>query len=290
MRKLTVADAAFLRADDTIGLQMVHEDYSGSCTRRAVVPYDGCMDICDQVRCRNCPSCLRSRRFLWQMRAEAETILADRTWFFTGTWAQQTWEFEECKRETSLFLMRLRSRCHERGTNFRYLVVPERHKSGAFHIHALIHVPWTDFSFYQLIADSWQAGFFTIKECNYKTAGYITKYTSKDLFEEIDGKRPRIRASRARYEHKPTIGYGPYVTVERGYGAWVMEKDKELVQQMMKDKGKEPLWETWAKNLRMMVRQHQKEETADQKVMAMLTRAEAANLYQKNYMVERQAF
>lgn len=250
--KQTPASAAFERRDTPLGRSMVHEDYSGSCTRGALVAYGEYVDLCDRVRCRNCPSCLRSRRFLWQMRAEAETLTSHRTFFLTGTWKQQTWDIEECKRETSLFLMRLRSRCHERDTNYRYLIVPERHKSGAFHVHALIHAK-DDRLKYREIADSWQAGFFNIKECDFKTAGYVTKYTSKDLFEEVDGKRPRIRASR-----NPT------------YGGWVMQKDKELLKQMMADKETEPIWETWQKNLKMMVRETEKKQSPEQKILQLM--------------------
>lgn len=271
MRKLTAADSAFEKSVDAIGRQMIHEDYSGSCTRRAVVAYDGHVDICDQVRCRNCPSCLRSRRFLWQMRAEAETIVSHRTWFLTGTWAQQTWDIEECKRETSLFLMRLRSRCHERGTNYRYLVLPERHKSGAFHIHALIHAE-DDALTYKLVADSWQAGFYSIKGCDFRSAAYVTKYAAKDLFEEVDGKRPRIRSSRAKFEHKPETGIGPYVVVQPTYGAWVMEKDKEVLQEMMKNQPKEMQWETWAKNLRMIVRETAAKPSPERQILEMMAK------------------
>ncbi|DAZ92355.1 TPA_asm: replication initiator protein [Microviridae sp.] len=271
MRKQTPADSAFLKPTDPIGRQIIHEDYSGSCTRRAVVAYDGHIDICDQVRCRNCPSCLRSRRFLWQMRAEAETLLAHHTWFLTGTWAQQTWDLEECKRETSLFLMRLRSRCHERNTNYRYLVVPERHKSGAFHIHALLHGK-DDGLTYKMVADSWQAGFHSIRQCDYQTAGYVTKYVSKDLFEDVDGKRPRIRASRAKYAHRPD-GEGPYITLESSYGAWVMEKDKEVIKAMMAQQPKEMLWETWSKNLRMIVHETaaKKKPRPEMKILELMT-------------------
>lgn len=218
-------------------------DMAGNCTLPAELSYDRAMDHEWHVRCRNCPSCLRARQYLWQMRAEAEILGARWTYMFTGTWAPpQTWDIDEVKEQTTSFLTTLRSSAWRRGATFRYLVLPERHKSGAFHIHALIH---TDSPVVNgvLIESAWKIGRTTCDPCDFGSAGYVTKYVSKDLFQESSAKRPRIRASRS-----PT------------YGGWIIQRDQEIVKEMMKNKPKENIQEIWAKNLRAAIKELERQK------------------------------
>lgn len=144
--------------------------------------------------------------------------------------------------ECTRFLYRLRKRSYninggsavDDGGRFRYLLVYERHKSGALHTHALIH---TDgIMRYSDIRSAWNAGFMDAKLCDLRTAGYITKYATKDLTDRSTGKIPRIRASR-----------------DPAYGGWVMNQNEEELQEMLAMRRKEEVYEIWEKNLRMVV-------------------------------------
>ena len=191
------------------------------------------------VRCRNCPGCLRARRFQWSLRAEWEIVTSTRTWFFTGTFANQYHDREIVGEAMTRFLKRLRKRAVKNGGNFRYLVCPERHKSGAWHYHGLFHDDYQVLS-YRDIKRSWTDGFSYPKLVDTtpaRAAQYVTKYATKDLLEEDGGgKRVRIRASR-----------------DPKYGAPVIIEDLELVQEIMNARGDERLDEVWIKNLKMML-------------------------------------
>jgi len=109
----------------------------------------------------------------------------------------------------------------------------ERHKSGAFHIHALVHsdqkIP-TD-----VLRRPWQAGFNDVKMCDVRGAAYVVKYSTKSLLDNTTRSRPRIRAS-------------------HGYGRAVMLADKEAVREAMAAKPSIPVQETWTTNLIEAVR------------------------------------
>jgi hypothetical protein len=185
------------------------------------------------VRCRRCPGCLRARQYLWQLRAEAEMMLAPQTVMFTGTFRHQTWDIDVCKDAVTRWLKRVRYFLD--GEDLRYLVVPERHKSGAWHVHSLMH---TDRGVApSLYRKAWSDGFTYAKVADVTAASYVTKYVSKDLLDDAEGVVPRIRASRS-----PT------------YGAWVMERDEEKVKELLASRGDEERFEIWTKNLKHFLR------------------------------------
>lgn len=245
----------------------IAEEVYGSCTNPVILRYSPRMAIdreadffvrgvdfmVDQelhVRCRRCPSCLRARQYLWRLRAEAEVLLHRKTLFFTGTFKAQTDNLKIVNDECTRFLKRLRRRCDRRDSKVRYLLVPERHKSGNWHIHALLHS--NDAITTRMANDSWGAGFTVCKVADRATAGYVTKYVAKDLLEDANGKLPRIRASRS-----PT------------YGGWVMERDKELVQEMLRERPKEGMQEVWTKNLKMLIAEVERQPTVERKLLMM---------------------
>lgn len=179
------------------------------------------------------------------MRAEFEVLMARHSYFFTGTFRNQSHDLDEVAECATRWLKRMRKRITDRcadregfdGTTFRYLLLPERHKSGAWHYHALVHhsgnVAHSDFG-------TWTDGFFNVRPIagsGLREARYITKYTTKDLLEE-DGARPRIRASR-----NPT------------YGGPVVIRDLDLVQMIQLQRDTEGRNDTWMKNLKMLARE-----------------------------------
>lgn len=223
--------------DSRVNVIRVH----GSCTVPVIVPYQSTIDKEYHVRCRRCASCLGARQHLWRMRAELETMMAPRTVFFTGTFAHQSHDYEECKDETTLFLKRLRWHASERDQELRYLIIPERHKSGAWHIHALAHV---DFGFdKELLRRCWDAGFSWPKWADKGSAGYVTKYIAKDLMEHHEERNPRIRASRA-----PT------------YGGFVIKRDADVVRELLAKK-EENLEAIWTRNLKSILKHAESEKS-----------------------------
>lgn len=156
------------------GEWLVH--YSGNCERphriRRVADR-GALLADFEVRCRQCPPCLRARSGFWMAAAVAniKATMGDgrRVWFGTLTlrpdWQQALvesavtryaeanggripfwWDDPHCDerfrlvrellvREVQLYWKRLRKAGH----CFSYLVAFERHKSGLPHIHFLLH-------------------------------------------------------------------------------------------------------------------------------------------------------
>ena len=205
------------------------------------------MDVDHTVRCRNCPSCLRARRFQWAIRAQYECMIHRRTWFFTGTFASQTHDYQESKAEVQKFLKRLRDRTYRKdGTSLRYLMLPELHKSGAIHYHGLIHTEQSCTE--RMVRGAWSSiGYCwpSLVRNQEASAVYVTKYATKDMLgadrdETGRSRRPRILASR-----NPT------------YGDPVIIRDQELVQQLAKENEK-TLGEIWQQNLTEAIKTHER--------------------------------
>lgn len=240
-------DSAIGRAfdDGAIGSSVpsVVIPYFGNCTRPVGLGSPLGRDVVVGVRCRRCPGCLRARSFLWKLRAQAEMFQSAQTFLFTGTYRAQYVELEPVNESITLWLKRLRERV-ERGS-VRYLVATERHKSGAWHMHALLHGLTADSGCLGRVAEaSWRDGFTSSKLCDIRGAGYVTKYVSKDLESSGDAAlRPRIRASRSPR-----------------YGAVVMESSEEIVRELQKRRV--DLGQTWNINLREILGMVDKKEDA----------------------------
>lgn len=107
------------------------------------------------------------------------------------------YDYQACTDKLSKWLNNIRSRyCPD----LRYLIVPERHKDGAYHFHGLLGscdglglVPSGHFIHGMPIynIDSYNLGFTTATEVTNQLAvtKYITKYTTKDLMQHTKGKR-----------------------------------------------------------------------------------------------------
>lgn len=173
-----------------------------------------------QLRCRQCPACLRARRALWSQRAAQEIAAAARTWFGTITLSPESHFKMKCRaiarltaggtnfdelsendqfkerhrevnKELTMWLKRIR---RNSGAPLRVLLVVERHLSGLPHYHVLIHQTLHDRPVtYRHISDAWPYGFTHLKLiADDKAARYVTKYLAKDA-------NARVRAS---------LGYG----------------------------------------------------------------------------------
>lgn len=169
------------------------------------------------VRCRECEHCLRARGRMWAWRAVSEWETSERTWLGTltlrptahdhfrllaqrrgdvrandfdalGSDAQLQARNREIASELTLFLKRVRKNS---GSQFRYLLVMEAHKSGLPHYHVLINQqPGQPPIAYDVLRHAWRAGFSKFNLVLDKRAAiYACKYLSKSALA-------RVRASR----------------------------------------------------------------------------------------------
>lgn len=206
-------------------------EVAGDCTGPVLNQHAMGIGLMYRARCRRCPSCLKARQALWKLRAEEEILDAYQSYFWTGTFAKQSHDYAEVRTDMSLFLKRARERCAARGEAFRYLVVPERHKSGAWHFHGLFHAHGDLDP--DVFHTAWGHGFTTCDPADAGAAWYIAKYMTKDLFSREGEERHRMRAS-------------------RGYGAWVMEQDEQLVKELLAKRPPKETPDIWTENFKMI--------------------------------------
>jgi len=132
-------------------------------------------------------SCSRSIRMIYDI---SRSNCWD--WFVTFTFAPDKvdrFDYVECTKKLSGWLKRLRKRCPD----MVYLVVPEKHKSGAFHFHGLFanvdsfefvdsgHRDKSGNVVYNL--DMYRFGFTTATKIGdtHRASSYLCKYITKEL-------------------------------------------------------------------------------------------------------------
>lgn len=98
--------------------------------------------------------------------------------FVTLTYAIPQFSLSQVKADFNLFIKRLR---YHLSLDFRYIAVPEKHKSGAYHIHYIIFD--TGFIPSDQLSNIWSKGFVRINLISgdtSKIANYLAKYLTKD--------------------------------------------------------------------------------------------------------------
>lgn len=193
--------------------------------------------------CRRCAGCLTHKRKLWTARAYGETTRSTRTWFGTLTFRPELhdealracyaklWddglEYGQLTEAQQLavnaevlygpvqrFLKRLRKGDEDFGpAKFRYLIVPEPHKSGLVHFHALLHEWDIDAPLRKAQLEAqWRAGVshWRLVDTGEKRAVYyVCKYLSKEAeYKPRSSKRygdPTWVAPAAPRAARPTV-------------------------------------------------------------------------------------
>lgn len=130
----------------------------------------------------------------------------DFNYFITLTYSAEKcdrYSFQECSKKVRKFMDNFRREHLVDCPNFKYLLVHEQHKDGAYHYHGLIYLENTDTL---KLADRqpkgckypvynwgrWKNGFSTVTEIQDKdaTRKYILKYISKNIDEDyVKGQR-----------------------------------------------------------------------------------------------------
>lgn len=155
---------------------------------------------CDSWKCPECAERLASR---WSMRAEAgarKLIEAGATVdFVTLTSHERLRTFEDCERVWRSAWQKLHLRLNRAGDTREYLLIPERHKDGRMHAHAL----WTFGVSRRWLKDNaracglgYQADVKHVLEPHHATR-YVTKYIGKSLGENVPAHFRRVRVSAA---------------------------------------------------------------------------------------------
>lgn len=137
-------------------------------------------------------------------------------YFITLTYSpdklENRYDFSLCMKKVHTWINNCKKRKAE---NLLYLLVPEQHKDGAWHIHGLLcnttGLTFTDSGkryngkiVYNL--DDWKLGFSTATKVTdtYKVSNYITKYITKDLCAITPGKQ-RYFVSKCRFQNPENI-------------------------------------------------------------------------------------
>lgn len=111
-----------------------------------------------------------------------------------------SFNLQKCWHRMSIWLHHQRDNSREKGKEFTYLIIPERHKSGRWHFHALIS------GYTSIMKDSgiktptlrpiynitsFRSGFTTAVEIDSKekVSSYVTKYITKDFITEFNQRR-----------------------------------------------------------------------------------------------------
>lgn len=140
-------------------------------------------------------SCSRSKKMIYDI---SRSNYWD--WFLTFTFDPEKvdrFNYLECAKKLSRWLDRLRKRC----PGMIYLVVPEKHKSGAFHFHGLF-ANVSDLEFVEsghfdssgkmvYNVDKYKFGFTTATRIGdtHKASSYLCKYITKELCAVSMGKK-----------------------------------------------------------------------------------------------------
>lgn len=133
-------------------------------------------------------------------------------WFATFTFKENRYDYDICKKNLQTFLNNTKKRKCEL---MEYLCVPEQHKDGAYHFHALISGITDD-----VLCPSWEKGrmmfnnyHYGISQCErvkdtQKVSMYITKYITKDLVNDVKGRQRYLCSNGVKRADEKTL----YVT------------------------------------------------------------------------------
>ena len=111
-----------------------------------------------------------------------------------------SFKFARCWTKMSMWLHHQRDNAREKGIEFKYLIIPEQHKSGRWHFHALISgyvgtlKPSNTFTASKrpiFNITSFRSGFTTAVpiDSSEGVSSYVTKYITKDFIKKFNQRR-----------------------------------------------------------------------------------------------------
>lgn len=156
----------------------------------------------------SCPECKEKLRFMWVRRAQHGTKVlqeqGETLYFATITSHERNTTFDACAKVWPDAWKKLHKRINKLPGSHEYLLVPEKHKDGRMHVHAI----WTFTCNTRWLKD-------TARECGLgymaligrrghkdeaiesiaETGEYVSKYLGKDLGEKLPKHFRRVRTS-----------------------------------------------------------------------------------------------
>lgn len=153
---------------------------------------------CDSWKC---PECTARMRDYWILRAEigVRQYLKDgvNVQFVTLTSHEKLRTFSQCAYVWSSAWGNLYKAIKRKNEVFEYIMIPERHKDGRMHIHAL----WTATLTKKWLKDNarkrglgYMADVSSVHSTS-EAASYVTKYVGKDLGQDVPPRFRRVRVS-----------------------------------------------------------------------------------------------
>jgi len=103
--------------------------------------------------------------------------------FFTLTTKDQTKDYRESNKKIKGFIRRLSNHV---GIKIKYIIVPEKHKSGAIHYHGIFfNLPFVEIRYFR--KNIWKHGYVDLQVPKKikNTAAYLSKYLTKDYKDSI---------------------------------------------------------------------------------------------------------
>ena len=130
-------------------------------------------------------------------------------YFSTFTFEKNRYDYDICKKNLQTFLKNTKNRVCP---GLEYLAVPEQHKDGAYHFHALLKGVTDD-----IICDSYEKGKLMFKNWRYgisqleevketnRVAMYITKYITKELVEDVKNRQRYLCSNGVKRAEEQTM-------------------------------------------------------------------------------------
>lgn len=150
----------------------------------------------------NCPECALRMKSRWSLRADMGVrLLLDAgatVDFVTITSHEKLKDFAATERVWRSAWAKLYAALKRKNPDVQYMIIPERHKDGRMHVHAL----WSAGVTQKWLKDNarkrglgYQAKVVHIVEAQ-RAAAYVVKYIGKDLGENVPPHFRRVRVSR----------------------------------------------------------------------------------------------
>jgi len=114
--------------------------------------------------------------------------------FFTLTDRDQQTNIKEANKSIKALMRRLKQTT---GYSIKYIIVPERHKSGAIHYHGVFfNLPFIDIKFFK--ESLWKKGYVDLQlpKKIRSVAKYLSKYLTKDTFSSLPANEKAYFCSR----------------------------------------------------------------------------------------------
>jgi len=176
----------------------------------------------------DCPECAIKQRDKWVLRAQIGTreLIGEglKVDFVTITSHESLKTFSQCDFVWKQAWSKLYAALKRKTSRLEYFIVPERHKDGRMHVHAL----WSANVTKKWLKDNarkrglgHQADVKHVLDSS-AASRYVTKYVGKDLGTDLPDGFRRVRTHRAAFCSKFRLSTGANQSVTCPYHVWIV--------------------------------------------------------------------